>query len=220
MISARYPVARTPAVAPNVMVATSSSLGTAAALETLVGWQRRRRGHRRRCRARRGAADAERTRRRPLRADRAPRRHLRIQRLRRTAVRVRATRRPDARNRRRDDDRSRPRRRVGRAPRAVRAAGSRHVLGAGDPSGSQRLPARDRRGERVGLRSPQARARCPRDVPPRRSSTHRLADAGQPRASARARIHCRRGHTRVLRRVDRGRDRAHGNAPRERAGDG
>ena len=35
MISARYPVARTPAVAPNVMVATSSSLGTAAALETL-----------------------------------------------------------------------------------------------------------------------------------------------------------------------------------------
>ena len=35
MISARYPVARTPAVAPNVMAATSSSLGTAAALETL-----------------------------------------------------------------------------------------------------------------------------------------------------------------------------------------
>lgn len=35
MISARFPVARTPAVAPSVMVATSSSLGTAAALETL-----------------------------------------------------------------------------------------------------------------------------------------------------------------------------------------
>jgi len=34
MISARFPVARTPAVAPNVMVATSSALGTAAALET------------------------------------------------------------------------------------------------------------------------------------------------------------------------------------------
>jgi len=34
MISARFPVTRTPAVAPNVMVATSSALGTAAALET------------------------------------------------------------------------------------------------------------------------------------------------------------------------------------------
>jgi gamma-glutamyltranspeptidase / glutathione hydrolase len=34
MIAARFSVTRTPAVAPNVMVATSSSLGTAAALET------------------------------------------------------------------------------------------------------------------------------------------------------------------------------------------
>ncbi len=34
MISARFAATRTPAVAPNVMVATSSSLGTAAALET------------------------------------------------------------------------------------------------------------------------------------------------------------------------------------------
>jgi gamma-glutamyltranspeptidase/glutathione hydrolase len=35
MISARFAVTRTPAVAPNAMVATSSALGTAAALETL-----------------------------------------------------------------------------------------------------------------------------------------------------------------------------------------
>jgi gamma-glutamyltranspeptidase/glutathione hydrolase len=34
MISARFAVTRTPAVSPNVMVATSSALGTAAALET------------------------------------------------------------------------------------------------------------------------------------------------------------------------------------------
>jgi gamma-glutamyltranspeptidase/glutathione hydrolase len=34
VISARFPMTRSPAVAPNVMVATSSALGTAAALET------------------------------------------------------------------------------------------------------------------------------------------------------------------------------------------
>jgi gamma-glutamyltranspeptidase/glutathione hydrolase len=35
-VLARFPMARAPAVAPNVMVATSSSLGTAAALETIA----------------------------------------------------------------------------------------------------------------------------------------------------------------------------------------
>ena len=102
-------------------------------------------------------------------------------------VRVRATRRAHARERRRHDDRSGPGRRVGRAARAVRTVGSRRVLAAGDPAGAQRLPARDRRGERVGHRGPQARARCARDVPPRRRRAHRRADARPtPRKRARS----------------------------------